>query len=223
MAEKEAKEEAKKTTLSLASKLAQIGREIGRVNKTGRNAQQNYAFIEYAEVAGRIRDLLAEYNVIIVPKVESVESQTISNKYNSTGFHYMLSMRFDIINGDKPDETIASSWRGESTDFGDKGINKAETSACKYFLMRLFNISEKGEEETDSKSPEITRVERQPKRVYTDEEIDNIIAEASLAQTAQDLQSFYDSVKATMSAADVQKILPAFQQRAAEIKREKGE
>jgi len=38
-----------KKSETLATKLAQIGREIGAVSKSGRNSMQNYNFIEYAE------------------------------------------------------------------------------------------------------------------------------------------------------------------------------
>jgi|GEM_PF-2738903 len=143
-------------TSTLATKLAQIGKEIGAVSKSGRNSSQSYNFIEYAEVAGRIRSLFAEKNIIIAPSVEEIiSSDAIANSRGGRGYHYILKMKFTVINGDDPSDIIERNWLGEAVDFGDKGINKAETSAVKYFIMRLFNISEKGEEEADSKSPEL--------------------------------------------------------------------
>lgn len=44
-------------------------------------------------------------------------------------------------------------WTGEALDYGDKATNKAATSAQKYYLMRQFNISEKGED-PDADSPD---------------------------------------------------------------------
>lgn len=141
--------------MSLASKLARIGKEIGTVDKSGQNLQQKYRYIEYSVVAGRIRELLDKYHVIIIPNVDNIQQDTITNKYDNKGYHYILQMTFTLINGDNPDDREVASWLGEASDYGDKGINKAETSGTKYFLMRLFNVSEKGEEEADSASIEM--------------------------------------------------------------------
>lgn len=150
-----------KNKMSLAAKLARIGKEIGKVEKSGKNQQQNYNYIEYGVVAGRIRELFDEYGVIIIPSVVEVMTDEITNKYGNTGYHYKLNMQFSIINGDDMNDKIVANWIGESADYGDKGINKAETSGTKYFLMRLFNVSEKGEEEADSKSPAMKSTQRQ--------------------------------------------------------------
>ena len=150
------------TKMSLAAKLARIGKEIGRIEKSGTNQQQNYNYIEYGTVAGRIRELFDEYGVIIIPSVKEITVDEITNKYKNAGYHYRLNMEFTIINGDDMSDRLTATWLGESADYGDKGINKAETSGTKYFLMRLFNVSEKGEEEADSKSPEIKKSTASP-------------------------------------------------------------
>ena len=144
--------------LSLAGKLAKIGKEIGVVDKSGTNREQKYTFIEYGVVAGRIRELFDEYGVIIVPSVKDYVVDEITSKFGNKGYHYVIRMIFRVINADDSSDCIEAEWTGESADYGDKGINKAETSGTKYFLMRLFNISEKGEEEADEKSPEIGEI-----------------------------------------------------------------
>lgn len=146
--------EQTKENKSLAAKLAAIGKEIGAVDKSGKNAQQNYNYIEYGVVAGRIRELFDKYGVIIVPSVENVTQDEITNKYGGKGYHYILHMTFMLINGDDPDDREIASWLGEASDYGDKGVNKAETAGTKYFLMRLFNVSEKGDEDADKTAPE---------------------------------------------------------------------
>lgn len=143
-----------KKAMSLASKLAAIGKEIGAVDKSGKNTQQNYNYIEYGVVAGRIRELFDKHHVIIIPNVDNIQQDEITNKYGGKGYHYILQMTFTLINGDDLEDREDATWAGEASDYGDKGINKAETAGTKYFLMRLFNVSEKGEEEADSKSPE---------------------------------------------------------------------
>ena len=141
--------------MSLASKLASIGKEIGAVDKSGKNQQQNYNYIEYGVVAGRIRELFDKYHIIIIPSVDSFSTDQSENKYGNKGYHFVLTMTFELINGDDKEDREVASWTGEASDFGDKGINKAETAGTKYFLMRLFNISEKGDD-NDANSVEIS-------------------------------------------------------------------
>ena len=142
---------------SLATKLAKAGKEVGVVKKDGKNSQQGYSFIKYAAVGGRIREVFEKHHIIIVPEVDSYAVEEIENKYGNKGYHYTLWMKFLVINGDKPDETMERKWLSEAADYGDKGINKAETAATKYFLMRLLNITEIGEKEADEDTPEMVR------------------------------------------------------------------
>lgn len=144
--------------MSLASKLAAIGDEIGVTAKTGKNEQQKYDYIEYAIVSGKIRNLFSKHKVIILPQVDDYEVKEVTNKYGNAGYHYTLRMSFLIKDGES-DESFERKWLSESIDFGDKSINKAETAGTKYFYMRLFNVSEKGEQEADKVTPEIVASE----------------------------------------------------------------
>lgn len=147
--------------MSLAAKLACIGKEVGSVDKTGNNVTQRYDYIEYGVVAGRIRELFEKYKIIIVPNVEEYSVDEITGQKGGKGYHYNLRMRFVVINGDDTSDKIEAKWMGESADYGDKGINKAETAGTKYFLMRLLNISEKGEKDPDGDSPNIKQTKPQ--------------------------------------------------------------
>lgn len=142
--------------LSLASKLAAIGNEIGTIAKSGRNSQQNYDFIEYAAVSGKLRNLLDKYKISIIPQVEDYEVSEVQNPAKKVGYHYTLRMSFLIKDGES-DAEIERKWLSEAIDYGDKSVNKAATAGTKYFYMRLFNISEKGEKEADQDTPEIVR------------------------------------------------------------------
>ena len=185
--------QTKENKLSLASKLAAIGKEIGAVDKSGKNAEQNYNYIEYGVVAGRIRELFDKYGVIIVPSVESIDQDEITNKYGRKGYHYIMHMTFMLINGDDPDDREIASWAGEASDYGDKGINKAETAGTKYFLMRLFNVSEKGEEDADKTTPE-PMSETRPmagKKDGRDVAIADAKIKLAMAQSMDELKAVY--------------------------------
>lgn len=138
-----------KKTLNIYQKLAAIMGEIGAIQKGGTNKEQSYAFIEYAAVAGKLRSLFSDYGVVIVPRMPTAAThvrEEITTQYGKKGVAILIDFRFEIINADKPDDKFEVTWTGEAADYGDKGTNKAATSALKYYLMRQFNISEKGED-----------------------------------------------------------------------------
>ncbi|QHC73797.1 ERF family protein [Rathayibacter sp. VKM Ac-2805] len=146
--------------MNLYQKIARITGDIGVIKKGGRNSEQNYAFIEYAAVAGELRTLFAKYGVVIVPRMQRPDRQhraDITSKNGKAGYYVLIEFHFTIVNADAPDDRFTVSWSGEAADFGDKATNKAATSALKYYLMRQFNISEKGED-ADADSPEISTV-----------------------------------------------------------------
>lgn len=152
--------------MSLAAKIARISAEIGAVDKSGRNAQQGYAFIESAQVAAEVRVIQAKYGVTVIPSVESCTVDQVRSPKGGIGFHYVLNMMFRIINAHDPSDTIEAKWLGEATDYSDKGINKAETSSEKYFLMKLYHISEKdkkNDDEADAHTPEMKDVVKEQK------------------------------------------------------------
>lgn len=145
----------KDRALNLYQKLAAITGEVGVIAKDGNNKEQKYAFIEYEAIAGKLRTLFAHYGIVIVPQISSQERIEITSKYGSKGYHTLAKLTFEVVNADKPDDRFTVSWESEAADFGDKATNKAVTAALKYYLMRQFNISSKGDEDADSVSPEI--------------------------------------------------------------------
>lgn len=129
--------------LNLSQRLLAITSEIGKIEKTGRNSQQGYAFIEQAKIVAELRPQLAKHGVMIMP---SVRDRFIDNVTNSKGTSFTrvrLAMEFQVINADDPTDCIVINWdAGEALDTSDKATNKAITAAQKTFLMKLFNISD---------------------------------------------------------------------------------
>lgn len=146
----------KNSALNLYQKLAAITGEIGVIKKGGTNKEQGYAFIEYAAVAGELRALFAKYGVVIVPRMAQSSKQArseVTSKYGAKGVYALIDFTFTVINADDPEDKFTVQWTGEAMDYGDKAANKAATGALKYYLMRQFNISEKGDD-PDADSPE---------------------------------------------------------------------
>lgn len=163
-------ESTKPATLNLYQKLAAITGEIGAIKKGGTNSEQKYAFIEYAAVAGELRGLFAKHGVIIVPRMQQTIKQhrvEVLSKYDAKGTAVLVDMTFTVVNADAPDDKFTVTWTGEAIDFGDKATNKAATSALKYYLMRQFNISEKGDD-PDAVSPDRGAVKAQVTKIERD-------------------------------------------------------
>ncbi len=169
-------EQPKQPALNLHQKLAMITGDVGAIAKGGTNSEQKYAFIEYAAVAGELRGLFAKYNVLIVPYMQKTQHQQrteVQTKYGNKGEHVLIDFTFVVINADDPTDKFSVSWTGEAIDYGDKATNKAATSALKYYLMRQFNISEKGDD-PDAVSPEAVvpaAKQAKPQPVVTEQEV----------------------------------------------------
>lgn len=148
--------------LNLYQKLAKITGEIGVIAKDGNNQQQKYKYIEYETIAGKFRELFSKYGVVLIPSMVEQERSAITTSRGSSGVSTVCHFEFTVVNADKPDDRFVVKWQGEAADYGDKATNKAATAAVKYYLMRQFNISSKGDEDPDSQTPEVTAKQQKP-------------------------------------------------------------
>lgn len=148
--------------LNLYQKLAKITGEIGVIAKDGNNQQQKYKYIEYETIAGKFRELFSKYNVVLIPSMVEQERTNITTARGASGVSTVCHFEFTVVNADKPDDRFVVKWQGEAADYGDKATNKAATAAVKYYLMRQFNISSKGDEDPDSQTPEIAAKQQAP-------------------------------------------------------------
>ena len=201
---------------SLSARIATIANEIGAIAKDGKNAQQGYAFIEYAQVAARARELQAKHGVAIIPTVESYECSEVKNKYGNIGYHYLLKMDFTVVNTDDENDKITAKWIGEATDYGDKGINKAITSSVKYFIMRLYNISEKGEREADQDTPPPAVAPKAGNKPKIDQAfLCKVRAKLALIKTDEELDNYWKQLHLNKQYQSY--LLPSFKTRRGEI------
>lgn len=142
---------------NLYQRLLAITDEVGKIEKTGHNTTQGYKFIEQARVVAEVRAAMVKHGVMIMPEIvaRNVERFTVTRGSGKAGVdvHATVKSRYTIINTDKPDDRFTCEWDGgEAIDASDKATNKAGTASHKYFLMKLFNISD--QDDPDASSPE---------------------------------------------------------------------
>lgn len=142
--------EATQDTKNLYQRIIAIMDEVGAIEKTGRNTQQNYAFIEQAMVVASLRPLLVKHGVVIIPNATKTTTERFETlkedkygKKTTVSVHVQVETKYRVINADNPEEFFESEWAGEALDYSDKATNKAHTASQKTYLMKLFNISDK--------------------------------------------------------------------------------
>ena len=148
---------------NLFQKLAAISADLGAIQKDGTydGGQRggSYKFISHAALMGHLRNELARHNVVIIPEVieattEGREKHSTYNGQERVSFERRVTVRmlFTVVDGDDPESKFTAQWSGEGIDAGDKGTQKAGTSAEKYFLFKLFKVSDK--DDPDAENPD---------------------------------------------------------------------
>ena len=139
---------------SLAVKIATIASDLGAIQKdsTFSGAGQQWKFISQAQLLGHLRSKFAEYSIAIFPSMKTVDTQILERSDGKGRFYrHEVECEFTVVDGESG-ESFTSTWFGESIDTQDKGVQKAATSAEKYFLMKLLKVSDKDDPDSDDNS-----------------------------------------------------------------------
>ena len=148
--------ETRPNPATLYSKLATVMGAVKRLKKTGFNQHYKYKFATDADVADLVRTELAKANVAFIPSMLRIEREQ-GEKQERT----VIDWDFRFLCGDTG-AFVAARWTSEALDSQDKGLAKAATSGCKYFLLKALMISTGDEPDTDNEGPAPTRSSNQP-------------------------------------------------------------
>ena len=140
--------------MSVYSKVALIIRELGSITKDGENRFQGYNYVSAEAFLAHVRQPMAKHGLVCLPSLSSVEI--------IDGI-YIVKFEFSLIDIDEPDNVVIQQWvhtipveakgsKGNYTD--DKAIGKAVTYAHRYFLMKLFLVTDQADELDAVNSPE---------------------------------------------------------------------
>lgn len=140
-------------TPQLAIKLSRAMGAVRPLVLDGENTFHHYHYPTIAQVRERANKALAEAGIAIIPSITRVVRGTrVSDRgkdLNITGVDVQLVICAE-------EGTYVAQWFGESEDTGDKGIQKAASSAIKSFLSNLLLIPV-GEDENDDGETEKAR------------------------------------------------------------------
>jgi hypothetical protein len=135
---------------SLAHKMALVMGDVPTMIKNGQNVQQKYAYVTADDVKAAIRPLLKKHKLAVFSAMLGVERTAGVTKGGGASMTTIAHMQFTLVCGDTG-ESMVCDWFGESTDYGDKSVNKAATAAEKYWIINTFLLST-----TEPESDEVT-------------------------------------------------------------------
>ena len=139
---------------TLYQRLAEIAATL-TVDKNGHMTEGGkYDYIKHTDLISALKPILKENGIAIIPlRSEVIEASEYKTGSGKLGRHIRLKVTYrvvDIWTG----EGFEIEGPGESADTGDKGTQKAVTSAEKYLYMRLFKVVEDAHDTDGILAPE---------------------------------------------------------------------
>jgi hypothetical protein len=122
---------------SLASKLAEVAKEVAYVQKDSVNSFQNYKYASAEAVLSKVNEALTSRGIAISSGVELVNYHQGGPKESSNAI-VCITLRF--VDG-ATNEVLAVQGLGQGADKSDKAVMKANTAALKYCYANAFTIS----------------------------------------------------------------------------------
>lgn len=99
-----------------------------------------YNFIQQADVIALLRHRMAAVGLLVIPEiVERIQERPDEDRVEMVSVS--VKMQMHVVCADTGVERVYA-WVGEANDWGDKSTQKAGTSGDKYFLMKLFRITD---------------------------------------------------------------------------------
>jgi hypothetical protein len=149
------------TQKTLVKKLSEVMKQVKYIEKKGFNKFHGYKYATESDVAEKVREVLADNNVMMIPNLLQHSMREHINAKGKTEYIVAVDMEFKFYDGDSGEE-LTFHMSGEGQDAGDKGIYKAITGAQKYALMKVFMIPTGDDPEADNGVDERNESYRQP-------------------------------------------------------------
>jgi len=180
---------------NLISKLVEVMKQVKYIEKKGYNEFNRYKYATESDVAEKVREVLADQNVIMLPDIVEHSTREHINRKGNTEYIATVKVKFTFIDGDTGEQLVIHSI-GEGQDAGDKAVYKAITGAQKYALMKSFMIPTGDDPEADSGVDERNNEEPQPKLLSPKQLglIKTLVKKIAIAKQKQD-EEVYEALK----------------------------
>lgn len=133
----------------LFGKLVQAMGEIGHIQKTGKNKEQNYSYATDEEIMRAVQRAFFKVGIAFLSSCEGIEKEPLySTRSGNTMYLYTVKMKYTLADPDTG-YTWDLSGVGQGTDTGDKGVYKAITGATKYALLKTLLLPTGDDPEKD--------------------------------------------------------------------------
>ena len=129
--------ERERLVAKLARKKNKVIKLVVAIRKTGYNEDQEYSFVEEAEVVRVLRSALSKAGLSLGVTTSEITLMNTIKTAAGEIFNYTIKMLFTLVDT----ETGFSQsypWLAMGADQTDKALYKAYTSGVKYFLLKNF-------------------------------------------------------------------------------------
>ena len=137
----------------LAKKITCISQEMGKVQADGENKFDHYNYISYEQINARLRNILNEKGLAIIPSVCSATERDITSSGGKSAIRSIVEMKFMLVDTETG-YSEERSFFGADQDTKGKSMGQAITECQKRFELKLFHISTQADIDPDSKSTE---------------------------------------------------------------------
>ena len=122
-------------TDTLAQRLLAANKDLGWVEKSGKNKEQGYNYAQAVDIFADVRAALNKHGVVFAHSTTEQRVTPVVKPGDKFTWLHELKGTYAFISADDKNDVIAGEWVGSATDTGDKGTWKALTGGLKYILI----------------------------------------------------------------------------------------
>lgn len=166
------------TSKTLHDKLVEVATAIRNIEKGGRNAAQNYSFVQEADVVRTVYPELLSRGIMFYPAMRRMVGPIVEYATKSGAASFLTTVE-SVWRATDGKDVIEVASMGQGTDTGgDKGIYKALTGDKKYAVLQLLGIAT-GDDAEASGSADTSEAAPEADGGLTDEQKSLLMAEVA--------------------------------------------
>jgi hypothetical protein len=152
----------------MARKKNNVIKLVGSIAKTGYNDEQEYNYVQEAEVVRVIRAALVKVGLSFSVSTSEIMPPNLISTELGDVYNYTIKMTFTLVDAETG-YFERFQWLGMGSDQGDKALYKAYTSGVKYFLLKNFLLPTNDDVECTNIVPQKQFILKEPGRHAMDQ------------------------------------------------------